>query len=114
MLAAVEKELDVTEITVGLVVHGRVRCGKLIVQQTKSGKPAKYEIGSTSGEPYLYCHDAVQAAVWLVRLLTDVNGLPREPVMIRSAEQQTAEHFQYMRRQLVYWGFIREERTDGS
>lgn len=34
--------------------------------------------------------------------------LPREPVTIVSPEQQTMEHFKYMRQQLVYWGFLRE------
>ena len=109
MLAAVEKAPDVTEITVGLVVHGRVRCGNLIAQQREDGKPTAYEIiGSTAGDPYMYCHDAVQAAIWMVRLLTSANGPPREPVTIVSPEQQTMEHFKYMRQQLVYRGFLRE------
>ena len=113
MLAAVAKAPDVTEITVGLVVHGRVRCGKLIAQQTESGKPTAYEISSLDGEPYVYCHDAVQAAIWLVRLIQTVNGLPQEPVTLESPEQQTQENSRRWHRHLVYWGVLPEkvERT---
>lgn len=108
MLAAVAKAPNVTEITVGLVVHGRVRCGKLIAQQRGTGETTPYEISSLSGEPYVYCHDAVQAAIWLVRLVETVNELPQEPVTLESPEQQVEENRKRWHRHLVYWGFLKD------